>query len=96
MKDRRLIDLRSVGPAMVRDLNDLGIMDVAALATQDGDDLYRKLCKLRGTHVDMCVLDVFNCAIAQARNPDLPAELCDWWTWSRIRKGEQKAPSTLT
>ncbi|MFC1627692.1 helix-hairpin-helix domain-containing protein [Gemmatimonadota bacterium] len=92
MEDRRLIDLRSVGPATVRDLHALGIMSVQELAAQDGSDLFKRLCDLTGAYVDMCVLDVFNCAIAQARNPDLPAELCDWWTWSRIRKGEIEAP----
>ena len=92
MEDRRLTDLRSVGPAFVRDLHHLGIMSVQDLKEQDGNDLFERLCDFRGSYVDMCCLDVFNCAIAQARNPDLPAELCDWWTWSRIRKGEMETP----
>ena len=92
MEDRRLIDLRSVGPAIVRDLHALGIMTVQKLATQDGNDLFERLCNLKGTYVDVCCLDVFNCAIAQARDPDLPADLRDWWTWSRIRKGELDPP----
>jgi hypothetical protein len=31
-------------------------------------------------------MDVFACAIAQARDPDLPAAQCHWWYWSRRRK----------
>ena len=85
---RQLRDLRSVGPATVRDLHDLGVISVEALAREDGDDLFERLCSLRGYRVDPCCLDVFNCAVAQARDPDLPAELRDWWAWSRIRKGE--------
>ena len=88
---RRLIDLRSVGPATVRDLTALGITTVQELAGQDGADLYERLCSLKGYRVDPCCLDVFNCAVAQARDPGLPAELCDWWAWSRIRKGEAGA-----
>jgi hypothetical protein len=37
-------------------------------------------------------LDVFRAAVAQARNPQLPAEQCQWWYWSRLRKrGEKRA-----
>jgi len=32
------------------------------------------------------VLDVFRAAVAQARDPRLPAEQCQWWYWSRKRK----------
>ncbi len=92
MENRKLIDLRSVGPAIVRDFHALGTRSVEELAKCDGDDLYEKLCNLKGTYVDVCVLDVFNCAIAQAQDPDLPADLRDWWTWSRIRKGELDPP----
>ena len=31
-------------------------------------------------------IDVFRAAVAQARNPRLPAEQCQWWYWSRKRK----------
>jgi hypothetical protein len=36
--------------------------------------------------VDICCLDVFRAAVAQARNPHLPVEQCQWWYWSRKRK----------
>jgi hypothetical protein len=29
--------------------------------------------------------------VVQAKDPRLPAEQCQWWYWSRVRKsGEQK------
>ena len=37
-------------------------------------------------HQDICCLDVFRAAVAQARNPRLPAEQCQWWYWSKRRK----------
>jgi hypothetical protein len=36
--------------------------------------------------MDLCAQDVFSAAIAQARNPLLPADQCQWWYWSRQRK----------
>lgn len=87
MPDKRTLrDLRSVGPATVRDFELLGITTVPQLKQKSAQRLYDQLCKLTGQHQDPCVLDVFSCAIAQAKNPDLPAEQCDWFYWSRLRK----------
>jgi len=36
--------------------------------------------------VDICCQDVFSAAVAQACNPLLPLEQCQWWYWSRQRK----------
>lgn len=86
---RRLRDLRSVGPATRMDLAELGINDVLTLADQDPAELYERLCELKGTRVDPCCHDVFACAVAQAKDPDLPAEQRDWWWWSAQRKNTQ-------
>jgi hypothetical protein len=83
---RKLEDLVSVGPSIRRDLELLGIRTVATLARQDPEALYQKLCRKTKTRQDICVLDVFRAAVAQARDPDLPAEQCVWWHWSRLRK----------
>jgi hypothetical protein len=83
---RRLEDLVSVGPAMLRDFERLGVRSVAQLASEDPVRLYRKLGSITGRPVDPCCLDTFCCAVAQARNPRLPAKQCQWWYWSRKRK----------
>ena len=83
---RRLRDLRSVGPATVGDLALLGITTVEALAACEPRALYDRLCAESGVRHDPCVLDVFAAAVAQARDPDLPAEQRDWWWWSRRRR----------
>jgi hypothetical protein len=83
---RRLIDLRSVGPATVKDLALLGITEVAELEPCDAGDLYDRLCAATGVRHDPCCEDVFAAAIAQARDPDLPREQADWPYWSRLRK----------
>ncbi len=85
-RERRLEDLTSVGPAMVRDFKLLGIRTVGQLARRNPEKLYEKLCEVTGQAQDICCLDVFRAAVAQARNPQLPVEQCQWWYWSRMRK----------
>jgi hypothetical protein len=84
--ERRLQDLISIGPAMLRDFELLGIRSVEQLAKQHPKKLYDKLGRIARQHQDICVLDTFEAAIAQARNPKLRAEQCQWWWWSRKRK----------
>jgi nucleotidyltransferase/DNA polymerase involved in DNA repair len=83
---RELRDLISIGPAMVRDFKLLGVNSVADLARQNPERLYKKLCRITGQRQDVCVLDTFRAGVAQARNPHLPVEQCQWWYWSRQRK----------
>jgi Pathogenicity locus len=90
-KERRLEDLISIGPIMLRDFEILGIRSVAQLSRQNPRKLYDRLCRATGQYVDICCLDVFNAAVAQARNPLLPAEKCLWWYWSRKRKASGRA-----
>jgi pathogenicity locus Cdd1 protein len=83
---RHLADLISVGPAMLRDFDMLGIHSVAQLARQEPRRMYERLNQKTGQRQDPCVLDTFCAAVAQARNPRLPAEQCQWWYWSKKRK----------
>ena len=89
-KPRELADLISVGPAMLRDFELLGIRSVAQLARQNAHKLYERLCRKMGQRIDICCRDVFEAAVAQARNPRLAAEKCEWWYWSRKRKQGSK------
>jgi hypothetical protein len=82
---RRLEHLISVGPAMLRDFERLGVRSVAQLARRNPQKLYQRLVALTGPQ-DICCYDVFCAAVAQARNPRLPAAQCQWWYWSRRRR----------
>ncbi len=91
MKKARLLgDLVSVGPTILHDLEMLGVRSVAALARRNPEKLYEHLCAVTGRRHDICCLDVFRAAVAQARNPKLPAKQCNWWYWSRVRKAREK------
>ena len=87
---RQLGDLISIGPVMLRDFELLRIRSVAQLARQNPQRMYEKLGRVAGQHQDICVLDVFCAAVAQARNSRLPVEQCQWWYWSRKRKRGNK------
>lgn len=86
LPERRLEDLVSVGPAFLRDFELLGVQSVEQLARRNPEKLYEGLCRVTGQTQDICCLDVFRAAVAQAKNPDLPIEQCQWWYWSRQRK----------
>lgn len=86
---RRLRDLAGIGPAALKDLELLNVPSVEALAASNPDQLYAELERLTARRQDPCVLDVLRCAVAQARNPDLPTEQRNWWYWSRLRKAGQ-------
>jgi hypothetical protein len=88
--ERKLADLISVGPAMLRDFELLGIRSVGQLARQNPQRMYERLSRATGARQDPCVLDTFCAAVAQARNPRLEVEKCQWWYWSRKRKRSEK------
>ena len=87
---RNLGDLISIGPAMLRDFEMLGIHSMKQLSQQEPKKMYLKLQRLTGQRQDPCVLDTFQAAVAQAKNRHLPAEKCQWWYWSRRRKAAAK------
>jgi len=85
-ESRALADLVSVGPAMLRDFDMLGVHSVSQLARRNPEKLYEQLCELKGQSIDICCLDTFRAAVEQARNPKLPPNQRQWWYWSRKRK----------
>ncbi len=89
-KTRELGDLISIGPAMLRDFEMLGIRSVGELARRDPQWMYERMERLTGQRQDPCVLDTFCAAVAQAKNPRLAAEQCQWWWWSKKRKQRSK------
>jgi hypothetical protein len=87
---RQLADLVSIGPAVLRDFELLGVRSVAQLARRSPRALYESLCAATGQAQDLCVLDTFSAGVAQARNPRLPVRQRQWWYWSRKRKAAER------
>ncbi len=78
--------LRNVGRATLADFAVLGITSRAELSRQDADELYFRMCAMRG-HQDPCLHDVFTAAIHEART----GEARDWWVFTPSRKARQAA-----
>jgi hypothetical protein len=76
-----LQEIPGVGPSLVKKLSDLGYSDVSGLRGEDPEQMYAKLCRLRGLHIDRCVLYVFRCAVYFASNTEHDLELLKWWNW---------------
>ncbi|OQX18589.1 MAG: hypothetical protein BWK76_07040 [Desulfobulbaceae bacterium A2] len=77
-------DLRTipgVGPSLAKDLVDLGFCRVSQLQGADPEQMYRRLCALRGGHIDRCVLYVFRCAVYYAGSDEPDPALLRWWAW---------------
>jgi len=83
---RHLKDLLSIGPAMLEDLELLGIHSVAQLRRRNPQRMYREFCRIKRQVIDPCCLDVFVAAVAQSKDPQLPVEQRQWWYWSKVRK----------
>lgn len=74
-------EIPGVGKSIAHDLWDLGLRSVEDLQRKDPDVLYHQLCKLRGTHIDRCVLYVFRCAVYYASEDHHDPALLKWWNW---------------
>ncbi len=89
-----LRDLRripGVGKRIAVDLWDLGVRSVAELDGADPEDLYERLCTLRGQRIDRCMLYTLRCAVYFAGpGPHDPA-LLKWWAWKDERTPQHEA-----
>jgi len=77
-----LLQLPNVGPAMVADLELIGVHTPQALVGRDGFALYRDLCRATGVRHDPCVLDTMM-AVVDFMNGAAPAP---WWAYTAQRK----------
>lgn len=70
-----------VGSSIARDLNELGIRHVSDLRNKDPRKLYDDFCRLKGMHIDRCLLYTFRCAVYFASHTKHDPELLKWWNW---------------
>jgi hypothetical protein len=81
LKIKDLTKIPGVGKSIAQDLIDLGINQIADLKQQNPDQMYQQLCRLRGCHIDRCVLYVFRCAVYFASEQEHDQEMLKWWNW---------------
>ena len=78
---KELQKIPGVGKSIAGDLYDLGFRSIEELKMEDPNELYTRLCVLKGTRVDRCMLYVFRCAVYFAANEKHDPELLKWWNW---------------
>ncbi len=88
---KELQRIPGIGPSLARDFVDLGIRRIADLRRRNPERLYEKLCALRRTHQDRCVLYTFRCAVYFATEPKPDPERLKWWNWQ-----DRKLAATAT
>ena len=81
---RSLQIIPGIGPAMARDLIDLGYTNPSQLRGEDPEKMYADLCSLRRESLDRCVLYVFRCAVYFASADRHDPELLKWWNWKDL------------
>lgn len=78
---RNLESIPGVGKSIAKDLRDIGIDRPSCLRRKSANQLYEKLCTLRGQHIDRCMLYVFRCAIYFVNTKGHDPEKLKWWYW---------------
>ena len=78
---KELRRIPGVGASIATDLYSLGIRSPSDLRSKDPEELYLKLCSIRGMHIDRCVLYVLRCAVYFASYERHDPELLKWWNW---------------
>lgn len=92
-----LRDLRripGVGKSIAIDLWDLGVRSVAQLDGADPEDMYERLCMLRGQHIDRCMLYTLRCAVYFAGPGPHDPDLLKWWNWKDTRTPQPEATAS--
>lgn len=82
---KELQTIPGIGKSLSQDLLDIGIRRVSDLKGRDPERLYLRLMKLRGAHIDRCVLYTFRCAVYYASRKKHDPALLKWWNWKDKR-----------
>ena len=93
---KELTRIPGVGKSIVRDLWDLGIHNVRDLCDRDPEQLYDRLCILRGTQVDRCMLYVLRCAVYYAGTTEPDPQRLLWWNWKDAHIPPRRRRSSRT
>ncbi len=78
---RELMSVPGIGRSIAGDCIELGIYKVKQLAGRSPEELYEKLCSIKGQKIDRCMLYVFRCAVYYASNKKHDQEKLKWWNW---------------
>ncbi len=81
-----LLLLPNVGPAVLGDLHRLGIYSVSDFKGEDPEDLYKKLEKITGRHVDRCMLYVLRSLVYMENTGERDSKNVAWWYFKDLKQ----------
>jgi hypothetical protein len=81
LKTKDLEQIPGVGKKIAREMQNIGIHSINELEGQDPQKLYQKLCDVKASPPDRCMLYVMRCAVYYASNTEHDPELLKWWYW---------------
>lgn len=79
--NNELQSIPGVGRKTAEDLILIGINSVEDLKNKNPEELYEKLCGIKGHKVDRCVLYVFRYAVFFPTEELHDSEKLKWWNW---------------
>jgi hypothetical protein len=78
---KRFQSLPNVGPRTAEDLWRLGLRSPSELKGRDPEEMYERLCALKGIRIDRCQLYVFRSLVYFASRKAPKPALLKWWAW---------------
>ncbi|MCP4259739.1 MAG: DUF4332 domain-containing protein [Planctomycetes bacterium] len=81
ISQKDLEQIPGVGTRIAREMQNIGIHSIDELTDQDPQKLYQKLCDVKASPPDRCMLYVLRCAVYYASNTEHDPELLKWWNW---------------
>lgn len=80
---RELMEIPGVGIRVAHDMYALGIRSITDLKKENPEQMYERLCKESGVHIDRCMLYVMRCAVYYAKTPlkKRKKSFLLWWNW---------------
>jgi recombinational DNA repair protein RecR len=84
MKQSHITDLKKipgVGKRIAQEIQNIGIHSIDQFKDQNPRKLYQKLCDVKASPPDRCMLYVLRCAVYYASNTEHDPELLKWWNW---------------
>lgn len=78
---RTFAGLPGVGDKISRYLWEMGYRNLDEIARDDPESMYAAMEKLKGSHVDRCMLYVFRCIHYHLNTGNPNPELEKWWNW---------------
>ncbi|MEK7263531.1 MAG: helix-hairpin-helix domain-containing protein [Bacteroidota bacterium] len=73
--------LPGVGKSIAVDLYELGFRSNSELMNENPEELYERFCRLKGMHIDRCMLYVLRCIVYYVSNKKHDPALLLWWNW---------------